>query len=174
MDAIFPIRDTWLDAYRECWLAHYQATGKIDWKLYPDLKLDRTPAGSAIDVTQASVLLITSAGGYIPGVHEPFDAANDLGDYSIRLVDTQYSPRAYNFAHDHYDHTAVKADPQVLVPVTHLLEMQDAGLIGELAPQVVSFMGYQPDLRRVVDEMIPEIVRVARDLRVDAAFLVPS
>lgn len=174
MDAVFPTRDTWLDAYRTRWLAHYQTTGHIDWKLYPTLKFDTTPAGSAVDVTQASVLLITSAGGYIPEIHEPFDAANALGDYSIRLVDTQHPPRAYRFAHDHYDHASVDADPQVLVPVHHLLEMQDEGVIGELAPQVVSFMGYQPDVGRVVDEMIPEIVRVARDLRVDAAFLVPS
>ena len=174
MDAVFPIRDTWLGAYRSRWLAHYQASGTIDWTLYPALILDTTPAGRAVDVTQASVLLITSAGGYIPGVHEPFDAANDLGDYSMRLIDTQYAPSSYRFAHDHYDHTAVEADPQVLVPVTHLLELQDEGMIGELAPQVVSFMGYQPDVGRVVDEMIPEIVQVARDLRIDAAFLVPS
>lgn len=174
MDAVFPTRDTWCDVYRTRWLAHYQATGRIDWTLYPTIKFDTTPAGSSIDVTQSSVLLITSAGGYIPGGHEPFDAANDLGDYSIRRIDTQYSPHAYRFAHDHYDHTAVNTDPQVLVPVYHLLEMQDEGVIGELAPQVVSFMGYQPDAGRVVDEMIPQIVQVAQDLCVDAAFLVPS
>jgi hypothetical protein len=174
MDAVFPTRDVWMTAYRERWLAHYQATGQIDWKLYPALKLDAAPAGAAVDVAQSNLLLITSAGGYIPGVHSAFDAAHDLGDYSIRLIDTQYAPSAYRFAHDHYDHTAVDADPQVLVPVQHLLEMQDAGMIGELAPQVVSFMGYQPGLGRVVDEMIPEIVQVAHDLRVDAAFLVPS
>ncbi|MFZ9858127.1 MAG: glycine/sarcosine/betaine reductase selenoprotein B family protein [Roseiflexaceae bacterium] len=174
MDVVFPTRDAWMTAYRERWLTHYQTTGAIDWKLYPSLKLDAALASVAIDVTQSNLLLITSAGGYIPSVHDAFDAANDLGDYSIRLVDTQYPPSAYHFAHDHYDHTAVDADPQVLVPVHHLLEMQDAGAIGELAPQVVSFMGYQPDLGRVVDEMIPEIVQVAHDLRVDAAFLVPS
>lgn len=174
MDAVFPTREQWLEAYRSRWLTHYQTTAQIDWKLYPALKLDTTPAGPAIDVTHANVLLITSAGGYIPGVHQPFDAANDLGDYSIRLIDTHHLPHAYRFAHEHYDHTAVETDPQVLVPVSHLLDMQDTGVIGELAPQVVSFMGYQPDVGRVVDEMIPEIVRVARDLRVDAAFLVPS
>ncbi|MBM4413798.1 MAG: hypothetical protein FJ040_10210 [Chloroflexi bacterium] len=174
MDAVFPTCDTWLESYRERWLTHYQDTGTIDWTLYPALKLNTTPAGLAVDVTQANVLLITSAGGYVPDIHEPFDAANDLGDYSIRLIDTHHGPSAYRFAHDHYDHTAVDADPQVLVPVSHLLEMKDEGVIGELAPQVVSFMGYQPDLGRVVDEMIPEIVQVARDLRVDAAFLVPS
>jgi hypothetical protein len=174
MDTVFPTRDVWVAAYRTRWLAHYQATGQINWKLYPALMLESAPAGGAVDVTQSSVLLISSAGGYIPGVHAMFDAANDLGDYSIRLIDTQYAPSAYHFAHDHYDHTAVDADPQVLVPVTHLLELQDAGLIGELAPQVVSFMGYQPDVGRVVDEIIPQIISVAHDLRVDAAFLVPS
>jgi hypothetical protein len=35
-------------------------------------------------------------------------------------------------------------------------------------------MGYQPDVRRIIDETIPAIVAVAQELRVQVAFLVPS
>jgi hypothetical protein len=81
---------------------------------------------------------------------------------------------ALSFAHDHYDHTAVNQDPQVLVPLRHLDNLVAAGAIGELAPVMVSFMGYQPDATRVVDETIPAILQVAQAAQVRAALLVPS
>jgi hypothetical protein len=79
-----------------------------------------------------------------------------------------------NYAHDHFDHTAVERDPQVLLPLLHLADRVQAGAIGRLAPEVISFMGYQPDATRVVDETIPAIVTAARRLEVDAALLVPA
>ncbi len=48
------------------------------------------------------------------------------------------------------------------------------GIIGELCPSTVSFMGYQPDLARIVDEMIPAILRVAQAEQARAALLVPA
>jgi len=54
----------------------------------------------------------------------------------------------------HHDHTAVYADPQVLLPFHHLAAMRDEGMIGALTPNAVSFMGYQPDAGRVLDELI--------------------
>ena len=52
--------------------------------------------------------------------------------------------------------------------------MVTEGAIGELAPSMVSFMGYQPDVSRVVDEMIPAILEVARAEGAQAALLVPA
>ena len=87
-------------------------------------------------------------------------------------IDTPFDAIAY--AHTHYDHTAVNADPQVLLPLLHLKALVDDEVIGELAPDVISFMGYQPDIRPVLDETIPAIVTVCKEMAVDAALLVPS
>ena len=102
-----------------------------------------------------------------------FDAANALGDYSIRVfpADTPFSQIA--FAHDHYDHTAVTTDPQVLLPLQHLREMISAGQIGSLAP-IVSYGGYQPDISRILSQTIPDILAIAQAEKVDGALLVPA
>ena len=40
----------------------------------------------------------------------------------------------------------------MLLPLRHLADMVDEGVIGELTSSVISFMGYQPDITRVIDE----------------------
>ncbi|MEO1668755.1 MAG: glycine/sarcosine/betaine reductase selenoprotein B family protein [Chloroflexota bacterium] len=167
-------REAWEAAYNNEWLKHFNETGETKWDIYklPDNKTQ--PTGTGIDPATAKLLLVTSAGSYLKDSQEPFDAANKLGDYTIRRYPVETPFEALAYAHDHYNHTAVDEDPQVLVPLQHLKDMVDEGIIGELAPEVVSFMGYQPAAARVIDETIPDIVAVAKELQVTAVLLVPS
>ncbi len=167
-------RDQWLADFREGWLAHYQQTGTIDWKRYPRPKNSVAPAGPGVDLSTSRLMLISSAGVYLPDHQQPFEAANPLGDYSIRLIPSSTPLDALAIAHDHYDHTAVNQDPQVLVPLRHLEDLVAEGVIGELAPSMVSFMGYQPDVSQVIDETIAATLRVAQAEGVRAALLVPA
>ncbi|MDJ0757441.1 MAG: glycine/sarcosine/betaine reductase selenoprotein B family protein [Ardenticatenaceae bacterium] len=167
-------REAWQAAYKEGWLAHWRKTGETNWKIYNRPNHKTAPSGKGIDLSQSRLLLISSAGGYLPASQNPFDAENDLGDYSIRQFSIDSAPTDIAFAHTHYDHTAVNEDQQVLLPLRHLKEMVSAGEIGELAPQVISFMGYQPDAVRVVDECIPLIIAAAQAQNAQAALLVPS
>ena len=102
------------------------------------------------------------------------DAANPLGDYSIRLFPANTPFGALAFAHDHYDHAAVEADPQVLLPLRHLADMVGERKIGALAGDVVSYSGYQPDITRIVSELIPAILEAVRAGQAGAALLVPA
>ena len=120
------------------------------------------------------LLFISTAGGYLRGEQEPFDAANDLGDYSLRLFPTDTPFERIDYAHDHYDHTAVTADPQVLLPLRHLQNMVDEGKIGALAPTVINFSGYMPNVERIIMETIPAIIAVAQAEQADGALLVPA
>jgi D-proline reductase (dithiol) PrdB len=166
--------DEWLAAYRAGWLAHYQRTGQIDWKRYvpPD---NPTPvAGPGVDLARARLALITSSGAYWRGHQPPFDAENPLGDYTIRSYPTSTPCDELDYAHTHYDQAAVRADPQVLLPVEHLQALVREGAIGELAPSAIHFMGYQPDVSRVVDETAPAILELLRAKAVTAALLVPA
>ncbi|MCB0115732.1 MAG: glycine/sarcosine/betaine reductase selenoprotein B family protein [Caldilineaceae bacterium] len=167
-------RADWEATFKDGWLAHFHATGETKWDLYnrPDNK--QAPAGKGIDLSHSRLMLISSAGGYLRDSQQPFDAADLLGDYSIRTFPVDTAPDAIAFAHDHYDHTAVDADQQVLVPLAHLRDLVDGGVIGELAPSVVNFMGYQPVINRVLDETIPAILAAAKAEKVDGALLVPS
>ncbi len=174
MVEILENRDQWLANFRQGWLAHYQQTGAIEWKDYPRPKNSVAPAGPGIDLTTSRLMLISSAGVYLPGLHEPFDAANPLGDYSVRLIPSSTPLDAMAISHDHYDHTAVNQDPQVLVPLRHLEDLVAEGVIGELAPSMVSFMGYQPDVTQVIDETIPATLQAAQAEQVRTALLVPA
>ncbi|MEM6928907.1 MAG: hypothetical protein AAF602_18350 [Myxococcota bacterium] len=173
--AILDDRDAWSRAFESGWLARFRETGERDWSQYPrphNHPLDPTPG---VDLQDARLIVISSAGGYDAASQAPFDAANDLGDYSIReLPFFERDPAALAFAHDRYNGAARDADVGVLLPNRLLEERLDAGFIGDLTPTWVSFMGYQPDVRRVIDETCARVVEVALREHAQAALLVPS
>lgn len=164
----------WQADYEQGWLAHFKETGQLDFTRYPRPNNKRAPAGPRINLSHSRLALISSAGAYLPESQEPFDAPNPLGDYTLRLFPVTTPFEALAYSHDHYDHRAVLDDPQVLLPLGHLADLVDEGVIGELAPSVISFSGYQPDLVRVVNELIPAIVEAAKTERIDAALLIPA
>lgn len=173
--AILDDRDAWSQAFESGWLAHFRETGERDWSQYPrprNQPLDPTPG---VDLQDARLILISSAGGYDPATQAPFDAANDLGDYSIREIPFfDADPAALAFAHDRYDGAARDEDIGVLLPNRLLQERLETGLIGGLTSTWVSFMGYQPDMRGVIDETCARVVEVALREHAQAALLVPS
>ncbi len=165
--------EQWQTNY-DAWLARYQQSGELIYTDYPYVRNQTAPAGSGIDLAQSRLMLISTAGGFLRGAQEPFDAANDLGDYSIRLFPADTPFAAIAFAHEHYDHTAVTADPEVLLPLNHLADMTAEGKIGALAPSVISFCGYMPDMARIINEVIPPIMAIAQAEQVEGALLVPA
>ncbi|MCB0163099.1 MAG: hypothetical protein KDI79_02660 [Anaerolineae bacterium] len=166
--------EAWQAGYEQGWLAHYQATGETNWKIYVRPKNSQAPAGPGIELSRSRLALISSAGSYLKAGQEPYDAENPLGDYTIRTYPSSTPFEAMAYAHTHYDHAAVNADPQVLLPLRHLEAMVREGLIGELAPSVISFHGYQPDVTRVVNETVPAIVAAAQAEQIDGALLIPA
>lgn len=171
---IFENRDAWVEAFHNGWLKEYRETGVTNFKIYQRPRNNSAPAGRAVDLSTSRLLFITSAGAYLRDSQIPYDAENDLGDYTMRLFPSSTPLDALAYAHTHYDHQYVNADPQVLLPLRHLDDLVRAGGIGALTPNVIAFMGYQPDVSRVVDELIPQIVAAAQQEQADAAVLVPS
>jgi D-proline reductase (dithiol) PrdB len=164
----------WQADYEQGWLAHFKETGQLDFTRYPRPNNRSAPAGPGIDLSQSRLAMISSAGAYLRDTQEPFNEPDPLGDYTIRLFPSTTPFEALAYAHDHYDHTAVLDDPQVLLPLGHLADLVREGVIGELAPAVISFSGYQPDLVRVVNELIPAVIEAAKAEQIDAALLVPA
>lgn len=164
----------WNDNYQNGCLKDFTETGKINWKMYSYVKNTTSPASIGIDLAKNKLLFISSAGGYLMAEDKPFDAANILGDYSIRKIPMSADFKEIDYAHEHYDTKAVKQDAQVLLPFKHLQKFIENQVIGELCETTVSFMGYQPDLSRVVSETIPTILEIAKQQNATAALLVPS
>lgn len=167
-------RSAWFNEYKTGWLKHYQETGEINWKLYKRPRNSQAPGLPGIDLSQTRLVLISTAGAYLRASQQPFDAADDLGDYTLRRIPSHTPFNEIAYAHDHYDHTAVDADPQVLLPLRHLETLVEAGVIRDIAPDVISFMGYQPESTRVIDHLFPQILDAVQAQAATGALLVPS
>lgn len=163
----------WLHAFQDNWLAHLEKTGETNWSIYTRVKNEFTPSGKAIKLNDSRLLFITSSGAYIPGKHPPFDELNPLGDYSTRLIPSDIPLDQLNFSNAHIDLATAQQDPQTLLPIEHLREMVTDGKLGGLAQEFISFSGYHPHAIRVVKELIPAILKIAKRQQVDAALLVP-
>jgi len=164
----------WFAEFQDGWLAHFNQTGEAKWDLYKRPMNSKAPAGPGVNLANSRLVLISSAGSYLKESQEPFEAGDTLGDYTIRTYSSSTPFAALSYSHDHYDHAAVIQDPQVLIPLRHLEDMVNEGLIGEIAPRVISFHGYAPDATRFVDETIPKIVEEVKNQQADAALLVPA
>jgi hypothetical protein len=164
----------WNQDFKNGWLNEYTQHNKINWNLYSYAHNTKSPSSAGINLSNSRLLLISSAGGYLPDYDVPFDAANPLGDYTIRSLSIQSQLNRIEYAHNHYDTKAVKQDLDVLIPIRHLQSMVKNREIGELSEQIISFMGYQPDINRVITETLPAVIQVTIKEKADAVLLVPS
>jgi hypothetical protein len=163
----------WSADLRDGWLKLLRQKGEVNWKIYRHPKNDETPGMPGVRLNQSRLMLISSAGAYLLEGQDPFDEADKLGDYSLRTFPSSTAFEALAYAHGHYDHQMVERDAQVALPLRLLEELEATGEIGELAPTVISFMGYQPDSARVVDEVVPQVLAIAKSEQVEAALLAP-
>ena len=165
--------DEWKKKYQSGFLATLNQTGRVDWQQYRPPINRHSVSGQAIQLTSSRLMLISSAGAYLHDSQATFDAGNPLGDFSIRVLPSGVELSSLAYAHEHYDHTAVDADPQVLIPLNHLRKLAMDGVLGGLT-SIVSFMGYQPDVSRVIEETFPAILQQVEAEPPDAVLLVPS
>ena len=103
---------------------------------YPMPDFDRVTPGEAVkDITKAKIALVTS-GGIVPAGnpdHIESSSASKFGRYSIDdMAET---------AHGGYDPTYANQDPNRVLPVDVLKEIQKEGKIGELYPYYYTTVG---------------------------------
>lgn len=164
----------WSEHYKANFLAHYEATGETNFKDYEYVRNDETPSGKALDLSSSKLVFITSSGAYLKDSQAAYDAEHALGDYTTRAIPQSTPLSDLAFAHTHYDHKWIDEDTQSLVPLRLLESLQAEGKIGSLGETVVSFHGYTPDVSRIVNELVPQVVGMVKDQAADAALLVPA
>ena len=125
-------------------------------------------------LSQARFAAITTAGFYLPD-QPPFDESVRGGDYSYRLIPREADVSTLRHSHrsDAFDHTGIETDPNVALPLDRLRELAADGIIGEVAPRHVSFMGSITAPGRLVRYSAPEAARLLERDQVDVALLVP-
>ncbi len=124
-------------------------------------------APSVKDLSKAKVMLITD-GGLVPkGNPDKIQgsAATRWGSYSIAGCD-DLKGEDYEISHGGYDPQFVRQDPDRLVPIDVMRELEKEGIIGELYEEFLSTSGLSNPLsntRRMGREMAEKVKRLGID-----------
>ena len=121
----------------------------------------------------ASVALVSTCGTYVKDTDIPFDAENYYGDPSYREIPRNTLPESLAFAHTHYNHMYVDEDPMVGLPLSHMLDMEQTGIIGRFVDPALAFMGYLPQPRQLIEQTAPAAARRLLEAGAHAALLIP-
>jgi D-proline reductase (dithiol) PrdB len=132
-------------------------------------------------VEKCRFALVTTAGLYVKGKDAPFDLEREKqeptwGDPTYRVIPRDVKQGELGAAHLHLNNDDVLLDMNICLPVQRLLELEQTGEIGSLAPSHYSFMGFQgypsnTDPWR--DRYGPEVVHRMKEEGVNAALLTP-
>lgn len=121
-----------------------------------------TPASGVKDIHQAVIALITD-GGLVPKGNPDnieIKAATRYGKYSIKGM-ASLSADDFEVSHAGYDSVYVRQDPNRLVPVDIMREMERSGAIGKLHEEFYSTAG----VANVVDTVAKMGKMMAEDLK---------
>ncbi len=149
----------------------------LSTRILPGPRIDGPPPLTRLKkpLPECRVAVVTTAGLYLDG-DVPFDVDDPKGDSSFRDFPTDVSPEDLRIAHAHYTHRWWEQDPEVLLPLDRLRELQTAGIF-TLAPRLFSF-GFGGILTRdYIDPKTGTAHALARHLvndEVDLALLVPA
>ncbi len=110
---------------------------------YPMPVFDRVPPAAAIkDLKNATIALVTS-GGIVPKGnpdHIEASSATKYGEYSIEGV-SSVTAEGYATAHGGYDPTCANSDPNRVLPVDVLRQMESQGVFKRLYPYFYTTVG---------------------------------
>jgi len=124
---------------------------------------DRVAPASGIKDIHHAVLALITDGGLVPKGNPDnieIKAATRYGKYSVKGI-TSLSPDEFEVSHAGYDSVYVRQDPNRLVPVDIMREMEQSGVIGKLHETFYSTAG----VANVVDTVVKMGKMMAEDLR---------
>lgn len=165
--------DSWATHFRSTWLKHLEQNGEVNWDLYKHPRNKENINSDGLTLSQSKIMLLTSSGTYLKNSQDSFDSKSLYGDYSSRTIPMSSNFEELDYAHTHYDHTSRKLDAQVNLPLRHLGNLVKENFIGAVSSNFISITGYQPDLTKLIEELIPSIIDKVKKESPDALFLVP-
>jgi len=129
-------------------------------------------------LSRARFALVTTAGINVRGAEPAFDYEREQrepnwGDPTFRRIPRDVRQEQIQTGHLHINNEDIGRDCNVAIPISRMLELEAAGVIGSLAATNYSFMGYQPDTTEWSERYAPEAARLMKEEGVDAVVLTP-
>jgi D-proline reductase (dithiol) PrdB len=125
-------------------------------------------------MAEANVAIVTTAGLVMPD-QEPFDDGVKGGDSSFRVIPSAADVASLIDTHrsETFEHSGIRADPNLAFPLDRLHEMQRDGRIGRVNARHLSFMGSITATGRLTRDSAPAAAELLVADGVDVALLVP-
>jgi D-proline reductase (dithiol) PrdB len=138
-------------------------------------KEDHVPlARLAKPLKQCRLTLISSCGVHMK-TDRPMDVCHPFGDFTFRRIPSAARHSDLIIHQLKYPHDDADLDVNVIFPIERLQEICADGLIGSLAPNFFSFIGYNMDTQRFEETVAADIARAVSDEeRADIALLAPA
>lgn len=119
---------------------------------------------------------VVSTAGFHRSTDPPFDVDAALGDPSFRTIPSDVDLADLTVTHTHYSHRYVDRDPNVLMPLDRLRELEQAGVF-QLAPRFFAF-GFAGTITSAFieppDGTAHQVARKLRDDGADIVLLIPA
>ena len=164
------------------WIGQFQSQ-------HPDysfLKNEEIPwTDLKVDLFEARVALVTTVGVHVKD-QKPFSISpeevppelsqfnfREKGDPSIRLIPASVDASELWIAHPYLDVSGVEEDVNVVFPLERLPELVEENLIGEIASQHISLMGYAPNPVDLEPSAMDAVEQLKED-KVDLVVLTPG
>ena len=124
----------------------------------------------------ACKLALVTTSGVHHSEQKPFDMQDGDGDPSFRVIDAATIGKDYKITHDYYDHSDAEKDLNIIFPLQRLQELQQEGVIGQLADSHYSFMGHIDGrhIATLIGQAAQEVARRLKQDQVDVVLLTPA
>lgn len=126
-------------------------------------------------LSQCKLAIVTTSGIH-HGAQEPFDMQDSEGDPSFRAINGATIGSNYKITHDYYDHSDAEKDLNIVFPLDRLRELQQEGVLGQLADTHYSLMGHI-DGRHIVtliESTAQQIVEKLKHDKINVVLLTPA
>ena len=131
-------------------------------------------------LSESTIAVLSSAGIFLPDRQEPFDVEREKqeptwGDPTWRVIPKDISQDKVDAVHLHINTEHVKQDVGVALGLKVLMALESEGVIGSLASENYSVMGYQENgCEAWQSKTGPEIAEHLHQNKVDALLLAPA
>jgi D-proline reductase (dithiol) PrdB len=137
-------------------------------------KSDFVPLGKLQKPLSESRLTFVSTAGVQPKGTLPFDTVHPVGDYTFRRVPSNSKPSDLEIHQLKYPTSGAERDLNVIFPIERLQELANEKIIGELAPNFFSFIGYNMDAEMLERTLAENIADAVAEEGSDIALLAPA
>ena len=126
-------------------------------------------------LSDCKLALVTTSGVH-HAEQEPFDMQDSDGDPTFRTITAATIGSSYRITHDYYDHSDAEKDLNIIFPLERLQELQQEGVIGQLADTHYSFMGHIDGrhIATLIGQAAQDVAKRLKQDQVDVVLLTPA